>query len=228
MIETAEVVRARFLEAASTAGKLPAGPRHTASGFWPAFAATFEDMAGWGTKRLAEEREMRMQRTPPSSAAISRHDEVARWTSEFIRDEQLRKIIWTWAICHVSETSFAGHCRKQGWVRGTAHRRIRAAIELIVAALCKSNTLLRLPDELWVRHVTGNSATSFDTIGTGADAPPISPTFEILDGDRPGDTLTSPQAIENFEKHLTSVNQERRLNRERRKRKLLGLVDEPV
>jgi hypothetical protein len=35
--------------------------------------------------------------------------------------------------------------------------------------------------------------------------------------------LTSPSAIEDFEKHLIRTNDQRRKERERKKRKLLGL-----
>lgn len=224
MIATDEIVRARLLEAASIAGKLPAGPRQNACGFWPAFTQTFEEMAQWGSQRLAEEREMRAQRLPPSSAAISRHDEVLDWMSDILKDEQVRRTVWTWAICKISGMSFTHQCDKRGWVRGSALRRLRGAIDRISGVIAKKNILLRLPDEIYVRQIEGVSGTNVGMVGTRADAPPISPTFEIQDGDRPRDLLTSPEAIQEFGDHLMSVNRQRRRDQEARKRKLLGIA----
>jgi hypothetical protein len=179
-------------------------------------------MAGWGSQRLAEERELRIKRIPPTSAAISRHDEVVGWISEFVTDEQGRRLVWAWSICHVAGTSFAGRCRKNGWARATAYRRLDAIIEVILMHLRKRGVLLRLPDDLWVRQVEGVSGTSDGEIGRCVDPLPISPTW-ISDGDRPRDMLTSPQAIEEFGDHLQSVNNQRRKDRERKQRKLLGI-----
>ena len=52
---TVEIVRARFVEACDTERRMPRGRTGSAMGYWPSYQHTFEDMAGWGTKRLAEE-----------------------------------------------------------------------------------------------------------------------------------------------------------------------------
>jgi hypothetical protein len=127
---TPEIVQARFVEAAQTESRLPLGGGSQSSGYWPAYVHTFEDMNGWGTKRLAEEREMRMKRIPPSAGAISRHTQVMEWTAELI-DEDYRWLMWGMANCIASERSFSAWCKDQGLVRMTAYRRIERIREAI-------------------------------------------------------------------------------------------------
>lgn len=206
---TPEIIRARFVEAADTERRLPKGGGGSNSGYWPSYEYTFEDKAGWGTKRLAEEREMRLARIPPSSSAITRHDEVMGWTANLIHDERKRRIVWAWAWCRLTGSSFSARCKKQGWVKVTAYRRLMATVDQILEELRNGATLLRMPDEKWLIQETPNMASIH---GTMADEPPIpiSPSSIILPGDRPSHTLTSPQAVENFAKYLERVNKRRR------------------
>ena len=220
---TVEIVRARFVEACDTERRMPHGRAGSAMGYWPSYEHTFEDMAGWGTKRLAEERELRFRRTPPSSGAISRHDEVMRWTGELITDENVRRIVWAWAWCQMTGSSFSARCRKRGWVKATAYRRLQDAMERISTVLGNGRTVLRLPDEIWVRQQHPISGIHSGTGSAHRGEPAKSPTSQIFDGDRPGHTLTSPQAIDDFAKHLTDVNRRRR--REQEKRRKLGMAD---
>jgi len=174
---TADIVRHRFIEAAQTERRLPLGGGSQSTGFWPAYVHTFEDMNGWGTRRLAEEREMRMKRIPPSAGAISRHTEVMAWTAELIHDEEHRWLIWSMANCIASERSFSAWCKAEGMVRMTAYRRIDRICEAISANLNNANALLRLPDGYGVLQPNQNQGMSFAMMAAeGDDAPPISPT----------------------------------------------------
>lgn len=94
MIWTPEIVRSRFVEACDTERRLPIGGGCSSGGFWPAYVHSFEDMNGWGTKRVAEERELRMSRIPPTASAISRFEEVMSWSGATIHDDARRRIIW--------------------------------------------------------------------------------------------------------------------------------------
>jgi len=145
-----EVVRSRFVEACDTERRLPLGGGTRSCGYWPAYVYSFEDMNGWGTKRLAEEREMRLARIPPSAAAISRFDEVMAWSASLIHDDTRRHIVWCWARCQALDLSFAERCRKFGWVKMTAYRRLHAVSEAISFNLNNDGVLLRMPDEKWV------------------------------------------------------------------------------
>ena len=174
---TPQIVRSRFVEACDTERRLPLGGGSSSSGFWPAYVHSFEDMNGWGTKRLAEEREMRMARTPPSAAAISRFEEVMAWSASMIHDDTRRKIIWIWSACQVSGHSFASRCRKFGWVKMTAYRRLHAVSDAISCNLVNDLVLLRMPDEKWVLPEQPVSSSSFDMLAlSDDDEPPVSRT----------------------------------------------------
>jgi hypothetical protein len=218
---TPEIVRSRFIEACDTERRLPLGGGSSQGGFWPAYVYSFEDMNGWGTKRLAEEREMRLARTPPSAAAISRFEEVMEWSASMIHDDTRRKIIWTWAACQVSGHSFASRCRKFGWVKMTAYRRLHAISEAISYNLVNELVLLRMPDEKWVLPEQPVSASNFDMVALSDDAeqPMVHPTFQVLD--KPGDLLKTPEAVAEFAKHLAASN--KRARREQERRAKLGL-----
>lgn len=223
---TPEIVRSRFVEACDTERRLPLGGGSSSGGYWPAYLHSFEDMAGWGTKRLAEEREMRLARTPPSAAAISRFEEVMAWSASMIHDDARRKILWTWAACQVSGHSFASRCRKLGLVKMTAYRRLHAVSEAISYHLNNGEVLLRMPDEKWVLPSQPISGSSFDMLALSDDdgQPTVHPTFQVLD--KAVDLLTTPDAIADFRKHLTAINRQRRKEQERleaKRRAKLGL-----
>jgi hypothetical protein len=221
---TPDIVRARFIEAADTDRRMPGGGGAGKSGYWPQYVHSFEDMNGWGTKRLAEEREMQMRRTPPTAGAISRYLETLRWTAELVADENRRRIIWEWARCQTSSRSFAEYCRREGLVKMTAYRRLGGAFQAISQKLINNSALLRMPEEKWVLPNPPNTGSSSLTLAThDDDAPAPHKSFQIFDGDRPGHTLTSPQAVELFEKFLTDTNRRRRKEQERRRK--LGLEE---
>jgi len=218
---TPEIVRSRFVEACDTERRLPLGGGTSSGGFWPAYVHSFEDMNGWGTKRLAEEREMRLARTPPSAAAISRFEEVMAWSASMIHDDTRRKVIWTWAACQVSGHSFASRCRKFGWVKVTAYRRLHAVSDAISRNLVNDLVLLRMPDEKWVRQCDLSDVHVCSTLETCAsDEPSISPLF-FMD-EKPRHTLSTPSDIEEFASHLEKVNEARRKDRVRRIRRMNG------
>ncbi len=147
---TPEIVRARFVEACDTERRLPPALRKQKVGLWPEYAHSFEDMNGWGTERLAEERELRFKGSPPTSAAITRHDEVMRWNTEILLNARHRHIVWGWARCRMRGSSFAAYCRRRGMVKITAYRHLNAAVERIVQTLFKCGTPLGLPEDRWL------------------------------------------------------------------------------
>jgi hypothetical protein len=146
-------IKDRFIEAAEVERRSPRerlGPS-TKLGYWPEFKATFEDMTGWGSARLAEEREMRFRRLPPSSAAISRYEEVLLvWTAEYLETEYERRLVWYWAFSKAGGRSFSAICRKKGWSRDTANNRLKRLFARISAKVVNDpNSLSRngnIPD----------------------------------------------------------------------------------
>lgn len=107
-------------------------------------------MNGRGTERLAEEREMRFRQMPPSSAAISRHDEVMRWTVDILLNARHRHLVWAWARCRMNGKSFAGHCRKRCMARVTAYRHLTTAVSRMSEELRNRHVILQMPEERWM------------------------------------------------------------------------------
>ena len=220
---TPELVKGRFVEAADTERRMPLGGGAPSSGYWPAYVHSFEDMNGWGTQRLAEEREMRARRIPPSAAAISRYLEVLGWSAEMIPERKRQHLVWNWAFSSVTNRSFAQHCRRNGIIKMTAYRRLAAIFSEICAELCKRDIPLREPEQTFVLPNTPNAAITSGNMAVPDDEPDLHQTFHIFDGIRPSDTLTSPSAVESFEKFLAKTNKRRRREQERRRK--LGLED---
>lgn len=227
MIWTAEIVRARFVEAADTVDRLPARIMSGRSGVWPAYVHSFEDMTGWGSRRLAEEREMWERRLPPGAAAISRSEEVTDWVCRLIDDPVRRRIVLTWSWCRMSGHPFARACRREGWVRLTAYRRLGDVFAHIAARLRLESVVVRLPDEKWLIQDGADMACIGGTLdAVGANEPPPHATAAFLTADRPVDMLMSPQAIADFEKFLTRTNRRRARERERRRKLRLMIMSE--
>jgi len=204
---TDEIVRARFVEAADTERRLPRGGGGQGSP-WPAYTYSFEDKAGWGTERLAEDREMRLRRIPPTAAAITRHDEVMGWTANLIDDEKRRRIVWAWAWCRLTGSSFSARCKKNGWVKVTAYRRLTECFSNVAAHLCNKNVFLRMRSAEWVIQETDNLVGVSGSLANFASPKAIIFTPSA-------DTLKTPQAVESFEKYLASINRRRRKERAR-------------
>jgi hypothetical protein len=138
-------VRDRFVEAAEVERRSPRGqwgPSQKLS-FWPEYKATFEDKAGWGSQRLAEEREMRFRRLPPSPNEISRANEVLLEWTPLVREDR-RKLVWFWAHCAAGGGKFAVVCRRMGWTRRTAYARLDVVFDCLTARFVNDRRILRL------------------------------------------------------------------------------------
>jgi len=230
VIWTADLIKARFVEAADTERRLPAArlAPSAASGWWPEFKYSVADMNGWGGKRLSEHRQdfWHNARLAPSAGAVSRHEEVLTWTADFIHDEMRRRLVWLWAFCTATDRDFSAALRSKGIARSTAYDRLNKLWARLEVDFRKEDLLLRSPDDKWIGHQTGSRGISCGIDYGGCDdAPPVSPTSIIADGARPD--LRLPEDLVEFEKYLASVNRDRRREQERRKtrrRKALGLA----
>ncbi|WP_027583976.1 DUF6362 family protein [Bradyrhizobium sp. Ai1a-2] len=223
---TRELVRARFVEAADTEWRMPGGMRLGGkSGFWPGYLHTFEEMSGWGTKRLAEERELRLSRIPPSSAAISRFEQVLEWSATRIESDQFRQLLWAFVRCRVSGRSFSEKCRKEGWNRVTAYERINRLLDAIAIDLNNDNAPLQLPEDNWPLQEGAVSGSNSCMLAVGSEddgEPAKSPSAIIFPNGAAADLLKSKDDLTRFAKHLKAVNRRRRKMRERRRRALLA------
>lgn len=211
---TPGIVMARYIEAADTERFLPTGGMGNGS-YWPQFIYDEEDRKGWDDAAKTDNAEKFRGRAPDGS--ISRHSECLDWTIRLIDCEQRRHIVWSWAFCRARGWDFGAKCRKRGWARPTAYRRLTSAFEAISANLGNGGVFLRLPAEKWLRHQEPvramDSATMEPRVAQGAK--PIKPGFRT---DPHHDLLTSPQAVADFTAFL-----EQRNAREAKRRARLGM-----
>lgn len=155
MTDDQYIIRCRFIEAVDTEWRMPSvkGPARVKS-FWPEFAPTDEDIAGWGEmvrkERFRETREM--VKSAPDRDAIARHDECLDWSVSILTNEDHRKVLWGWARCTHRDRPFTEWCDKQGVVSRTAYRRLNRAVDLLIAGLRKRKLKKSPADEERVSH----------------------------------------------------------------------------
>jgi hypothetical protein len=162
-------------------------------------------MSGWGAKRLAEERELKMRRIPPTAGAITRFEEVLDWTATRIHDELFRQLVWAFAHCRSNQWSFSAKCKKEGWNRVTAYERLERTFRRIAIELDNESVVLRMPDEKWALQEQAIPGSNSDMMAALAS-----------------DLLKTEADVRRFAKHLKAVNRVRRKEQERRKRAFLG------
>lgn len=214
------IIRARYLEAADTDDRLPSARLEPSSarGFWPAYDYTFEDMNGWGTERLAEDREFRFRRLPPSMQAIKRHAEVMDWTGSILTSPEHRHLVWGWAQCIVRGRSFSGWCRDTNRHRRTAVARTERAFDLIVSHFRRKGDLPTLPEQKWLFQLCDAECNIPTTIANCASEEwAVKRPISWIDPDhKPIDTLTNEAAVAEFERFLAKTRKRRRRQQEAR------------
>lgn len=222
---TPDIVKARFQEAAETERYLPRPRMGTGAGFWPLHQYTKEDRDGWDDAARADNADMWARNRKLTREAISRHDECLVWSMTLLGNEAHRHIVWKWAFCQVNGWSFSEACKRRGWVRVTAYRRLQASFDRISVQLHTASALVRLPDEKWLRQDAQPALE--DCLGPETSvirvAAPKHPPFLL---EKPTDTLKTPAAIEAFVAHLEDTNAKRRKDRARRFRVVSGGVGE--
>lgn len=182
---TPTIVLGRFCEAAATERFFTVDRPSVDRGYWPVFNPLMVDdldrrgrqvtpQMVWETYFDDAAREDYLRKWQGREVAtpgeISRHDEALLWTCRIIKDEKLRRIVWTWAFCTVTpKRSFAKACDHYGWVRQTAYRRLTRAFEQISANLNNANVLLRYPADKWMRQLPASVADRDGKIAPVAD-----------------------------------------------------------
>lgn len=224
---TSDIVKARFLESAETERYLPRPRMGTGAGFWPLHQYTKEDRDGWDDAARADNADMWARNRKLTREAISRHDECLVWSMTLLGNEAHRHIVWKWAFCQVNGWSFSEACKRRGWVRVTAYRRLQASFDRISVQLGTQSSVVRLPDEKWLLQDGPFSAIAS---GTAAEIDTASRAIKFTPGiqfEKSRDLLTTPQGVADFAAHLDAVNAERRKfqEREAKRREKLGLAE---
>lgn len=215
MTWTSDIVKARFLEAADTEKLLPRPRVGNGAGFWPKHMYTQDDLDGWDQVARVDNADSWARNRKLTREAISRHDECLDWTIKLLDNERHRHIVWRWAFCQVNGWSFSEACKRRGWVRMTAYRRLDASFERIVEHLRLTGSWVRFPAQDWMLQVSAPDATSLPAYGRGADAPqPIkfTPGYRT---ETSSHLLKDEAAVADFQSHLDAVNAERRRLQER-------------
>lgn len=127
----------RFIEACRvdlSSGTAP-GPRRVKSVALP-YSHDWNDKAGWGSERLAEDRKQFWEKlsSQPTAADISEADRTMAWLS-CVPDDSERACLVAWASAHVGGESFKQWCFRQGFHPMTGTRRKDRALEHICLAL---------------------------------------------------------------------------------------------
>jgi hypothetical protein len=135
-----EAVIHRFIEAAHVQRLVPMrfGPRAGGSA-WPQVTHDWSDLvAQAGAEEDETDRMVGMLRSvsiPP--AALTRLDEVYDWHLRFLKHKPgAARCLWVFMIARVTPRwTFASACRRRGWAKRTAYRRVSQAIDTVVAGL---------------------------------------------------------------------------------------------
>lgn len=206
MTWTPDIVKARFQEAAETERYLPRPRMGTGAGFWPLHQYTAEDRDGWDDAARADNADMWARNRKLTREAISRHDECLVWSMTMLGNEAHRHIVWKWAFCQVNGWSFSEACKRRGWVRVTAYRRLQASFDRISVHLGTQSALVRLPDEKWLLQDGPISAIASGMVAEINNAPPaikFTPGFQT---EKSTDLIHTEEDAETFAKFLERRN----------------------
>lgn len=203
---TSDIVKARFQEAAETERYLPRPRMGTGAGFWPLHQYTKEDRDGWDDAARADNADMWARNRKLTREAISRHDECLVWSMTLLGAETHRHIVWKWAFCQVNGWSFSEACKRRGWVRVTAYRRLQASFERISGILGTGGALVRMPDEKWLLQDGPISAMASGTVAEIVNAPTSIKFTPGYQTEKSTDLIRTEEDAEGFAKFLERRN----------------------
>lgn len=103
---------------------------------------TREDMNGWGTERLSEERKAFWEglRTRISADQMTAYEKALDLMAR-CPNESHRRALWAWSAAQAGGKPFARWCRYEGISRTTGHNRKDAAIASFVSQLALNSLL---------------------------------------------------------------------------------------
>lgn len=215
---TSELVRDRFIEAASTERFLSGLKKPTAKNYWPEFRYTTEDREGWDDMAKQDHLAIWQGRGTAKADALSRYQECLDWTIERITDPKRRQLVWAFADCRAFNRDFGKLCRDRGWVKATAYNRLNRAWAQLAADLDNDRVPLRDPSSVGDRHDDQATVEIVQPVQKSASATgrTIHQPFRT---ESHLNTLQTPEAVEAFASFLEEVNEQRRKGLARRLRR---------
>lgn len=133
---TGREIGERFIRAVQIMEGLYSGSPRGAGSSWIAIPYTQADKNGWGSERLAAERQAfwnSISRSP-RPWEVTEAEETLTWLS-YVPDEEERLCLTSWARCMASERIFKDWCKDRGIHPETGRRRKERAILRIMLFL---------------------------------------------------------------------------------------------
>lgn len=172
---------------------------------WVAIPYTQADKNGWGSERLAQERQAFWNsiNRAPRPWEITQAEETLGWLS-YVKDENERLCLMAWARCMASDAFFKDWCKGKGIHEETGRRRKeRAILRILLAFDCKA-----------LQH------NEIDVSDLLPDTPEISDKSVIIDNDAPKNWMAEdarPMACD-FDTDLGGFDWAEKQNERRRQR----------
>ena len=141
---SAELVRARLIEAFEVEAKLP-GPRGNrgSSSAWPTMYREFEDVVAWSDEARGEVWLQWARAKGAHPYEVTRMGEALDWLALLADYPGEQKCLHVWAQTKALRRSLAKACRIKGWDKQTFYRRLKAGSERIADELNKKAVMVR-------------------------------------------------------------------------------------
>jgi len=216
---TPDDVKARFIEAVDIERRVLVKGMPNCGNGWPIYRYDAEDRAGWDDAARADDLEKWKGRKFTTSAEQSRWWEVVvEW--RLLIPLERRDLVWDFAECRARGWSFSKYCEDKGFVRMTAYRRVDRVLENLARVFGLEARPLKPAADRWVLQVAG--VQSMEDVGSENAVSDrrklIHPPFR---SEKHHDNLTTPEAVAEFSKHLSSTNDARRRSQARKREKAL-------
>jgi hypothetical protein len=211
---TPDDVKARFVEAVDIERRVMVKGMGRVGNGWPQYRFDQEDRAGWDDAAKIDDLEKWAGRKFTTSAEQSRWQEVVfEW--RLLIPVARRDLMWDFAECRARGWSFSKYCEDRGLVRMTAYRRVDRVLENLARVFALENRSLRLAADRWVLQVEGPQGiggVKVEDVAPKRNAK-NHPSFRT---EKHHDSLTTPEALAAFQKHVDDVNDARRKSRLRK------------
>jgi hypothetical protein len=220
MTWTPDIVRARFVEASEIERRMFVKGMTGGGNAWPSYRFDEEDMSGWDDQARQDHLEQWQGRKVTKSPELTRWEEVYFYWTPLI-PERRRSLVWRFAQCRASGSSFSKYCENKGLIRMTAYNRLDKVFETLASRFLLEGRLVRLPEGTNPLHQ--DVVLALQTHTMDSVAPPKSPSLHPpFRTEKHLDTLTTPEACDGFAKHLASHNRAQARKREKALRGVPG------
>jgi hypothetical protein len=142
---SADLVRARLVEACEVEAKLPEGkgPRRSSASAWPTMSREFEDLISWSDEARAEVWLQWERAKGAHPYEVTRMWEALDWLVWLKDHREEQERLYVWAATKARRRSLAKVCRIKGWDKQTFYRRLNTGSIRIAERLNKNAVAVR-------------------------------------------------------------------------------------